>query len=683
METPTQDHSFQDEVDKTILEEAGTSSWIQPRPGDFVTVECRSSSGPSVIYHWRVGCSSVTTLTIGGVDLERCVKTMRKGETATFKSKLPESNGVESTLTLEGLERRDDLLKDGRLVRTTVQQGRGYQTPRDGSELRVRYARRPAPKVSVQAATPTAAAGVISLELRASEGLREALLSEEVTLLAKALLRQYGGTIVVQAGEGEGQPVRIVRSGEELIPTPAAYTIKTAAGVLLRELDKMAGVEPFMPAIEVPMVVRESGCVCAMRDWLPGLVGLRILADMRAGQRVTVLASSALAFGEKGLPEYGIEPNTDLEYDVELTGIYKWDDVSVGGTGNVLKKTVKEGEGQGMPAEGLEVTAMVEVKDDDSGKVLLEKQELKFEAGLGKYCAALEETVLLMKKGEEVVVKCLDVASCTDPALNLVGEEKKLMNFYIELIDFDASDIYSMEEPAKLARCTKCKEAGSRFFQAGAIHRALRRYSHVAGCLSYMEDWKDAAVKEEAAALRKVCNLNAAACWLKLNSFKDAESACNLVLRDEPTNIKALFRKAKALEGCSEWRQAEQILRKVLELDKENKEAARTLLKVRQMAKQEEDEKKAIFSKMAKGIAKDAKSMVGPDAEPAAAEAKSPKKPEESHTPTTKATEAAPEHKQEPETPEVDGAAICRTLCVAASMVVGLTVVSTAVRRYR
>merc|ERR1711956_203913 len=66
-----------------------------------------------------------------------------------------------------------------------------------------------------------------------------------------------------------------------------------------------------------------------------------------------------------------------------------------------------------------------------------------------------------------------------------------------------------------------------------------------------------------------------------------------------------LFRRDQALNKLGEYREAGQIIRRVLELDLDNKEAQRTLVRLRQAAKAEAEEQKGMFSRMARGIVED------------------------------------------------------------------------------
>ena len=78
--------------------------------------------------------------------------------------------------------------------------------------------------------------------------------------------------------------------------------------------------------------------------------------------------------------------------------------------------------------------------------------------------------------------------------------------------------------------------------------------------------------------VRRVLHLNLAQCALKSGDWLVVRAACEFVLTDEPTNVKALFRLARAFEGEGELSSAMGVLSaRLLEVEPTHKEA-RTLL---------------------------------------------------------------------------------------------------------
>ncbi|KAG2313631.1 hypothetical protein Bca52824_025188 [Brassica carinata] len=70
--------------------------------------------------------------------------------------------------------------------------------------------------------------------------------------------------------------------------------------------------------------------------------------------------------------------------------------------------------------------------------------------------------------------------------------------------------------------------------------------------------------KKHEKALKEACNLNDAACKLKLKDYKQAEKLCTKVLELESTNVKDLYRRAQAYMELPDSDLAEFDLKKAL-----------------------------------------------------------------------------------------------------------------------
>eukprot|EP00441_Pelagodinium_beii_P045326 CAMPEP_0197624722 /NCGR_PEP_ID=MMETSP1338-20131121/4268_1 /TAXON_ID=43686 ORGANISM="Pelagodinium beii, Strain RCC1491" /NCGR_SAMPLE_ID=MMETSP1338 /ASSEMBLY_ACC=CAM_ASM_000754 /LENGTH=563 /DNA_ID=CAMNT_0043194917 /DNA_START=50 /DNA_END=1737 /DNA_ORIENTATION=+ len=490
--------SFLDDVDKEIITEAPPEAWYQPKAGDVLEVEverCRSEGGEDRKLHkWTLG--SPAPVTIPGLDVDRCVRTMRCGETAFLRSK--KEVKAAATLRLLSLERNEDILGDGRLMRRTLREGRGWKTPKAPCEVLLRF--------SWQA----------------------------------------------------------LASGDKIPETGQA-------------------------AKEVAMSIKNGSCT-GSADWIPGIYGLRVLTDLRVGQRCLVQLSSELLSGSPIERPPGSGP---LEYDIELLQIFTFEDISLDRSEKIMKKVTREGDGYSKPVEGATVKLRIQVDGAE--------REISAEAASGRFCAALEEAVLSMKKHEICEVRCSDPEACRDE--ELAFGPGLLVVFLLELLDFEELDVFSSAENQRVEYCSRRKEVGSFFFQKSSWRQALKRYQVVTSNLGYLHSWKNEASKAQAMSLRKACHLNIAACWLKLEEWLEASKACDAVLTDEPHNVKALFRRGQSLKELKEFREAEKCFRKVLAVQADNKEATRMLVQLRQMVKSEVEQQKEMFSRMARGIA--------------------------------------------------------------------------------
>merc|ERR1712048_1192610 len=166
-----------------------------------------------------------------------------------------------------------------------------------------------------------------------------------------------------------------------------------------------------------------------------------------------------------------------------------------------------------------------------------------------------------------------------------------------------AKDTYSLSEDEKLAFGSGRKDVGSNLFRKGRINLALERYKKVIDMFSYIDNYQEDN-KVKAKELKKVCELNRAACQLKVKDYWAAKTSCNNALKEDTQNVKALFRRAQAELGLKNFLDCMKDLKRVLELDPTNKEA-RALYKDAQAGQKEEDKKsKGLYAKMCAGLGK-------------------------------------------------------------------------------
>lgn len=589
-------------VQKEILEEAAADVWHRPKKGDLVTVEVVKDSEPSRTLTWTAGSIARSEGAAEhpcfpfDIDLDHCVQSMRDGEIAKFSA----SDGPSSSFTAKLIEheRVEDLTDCGGLTRRTVLGGRGVQVPRAGTELSLRFTWRvlPVPLESSAAAVeePTAGSdatltggdivatvilGVVRPKEETgeetetvSDGMGPAALAEAdrqeaasawyLARLRRLLLQRSARAGVVETRVDESQSVAAGAPVFQVLDSQGATLAGgekplSAAGACVFIEGKR---EEYVVERDEAIVRMDAGCSCDAAFWLPDASASKVLKDMRPGSRCLVRCAPKYAFGDNGLPAVGIPPGRELEMDLSLLKVMPLEDVSLARDGSVVKRTETEGQGYGQPEDGAEVEIDVEAFDGEGGPTLLTRRRLAFELGSGSFCSAVEETVHTMKKGELCQVRCSDADACADKKLELqLGASGKVV-LRLELVDFKRADLPAMEEPKRVELFTRRKEAGNKLFKEGSARRALKRYLHASSALSYLEHWKDEKAKSEAEALRRLCWLNAANCQLKLGSWQQVESLCSNVLKEEPGNVKALFRSGTALQELGELRDRKSVV---------------------------------------------------------------------------------------------------------------------------
>merc|ERR1712107_95563 len=124
----------------------------------------------------------------------------------------------------------------------------------------------------------------------------------------------------------------------------------------------------------------------------------------------------------------------------------------------------------------------------------------------------------------------------------------------------------------------------------------------VADMFSSVDNMKDETLKSKAKDLKRQCELNKAACFLKLREYADAKKSCDAVLKDQSNNVKAMYRKAQACYEMKDIQECTRGLKRLIEIDSQNRDA-RGLLKRAHVAQKEEDKKsKSLFQNMCKAL---------------------------------------------------------------------------------
>lgn len=129
-----------------------------------------------------------------------------------------------------------------------------------------------------------------------------------------------------------------------------------------------------------------------------------------------------------------------------------------------------------------------------------------------------------------------------------------------------------------LAVSRRARLEGNEHFRRGAYRAATDAYSRALRLLGAGgDDYGDPAMGGGGpGGARAIYTCNRAACWLKRRRWEEAKRDCDAVLRSGRADgiaVKALYRRAKALEGMGFPDEALRDLRRVLELEPGNKDA--------------------------------------------------------------------------------------------------------------
>ncbi|CAN6242106.1 unnamed protein product [Urochloa humidicola] len=328
------------------------------------------------------------------------------------------------------------------------------------------------------------------------------------------------------------------------------------------------------------VVSKSDGVEFAVKDgyFCPALV--KALKTMKKGEKVLLTVKPQYGFGEQGRTASGDEgavpPNATLHIDLELVS---WKTVTlIGDRKRILKKVLKEGEGYERPNDGAVVRVRLIGKLED-GTIFVKKghdgeEPFEFKTDEEQVIEGLDTTVVNMKKGE--------VALATIPPEQAFGSAETKQDlavvppnstvFYeVELVSFEKDkeswDLKSNAE--KIEAAAKKKDEGNAWFKMGKYAKASKRYEKAAKYIEYDSSFSEDE-KKQSKALKISCKLNNAACKLKMKEYREAEKLCTKVLELESTNVKALYRRAQAYIELVDLELSELDIKKALEIDPDN-----------------------------------------------------------------------------------------------------------------
>jgi len=249
------------------------------------------------------------------------------------------------------------------------------------------------------------------------------------------------------------------------------------------------------------------------------------------------------------------------------------DAVDLLGDGKVLKKVLREGDGE-FPKLGDRVTVHYmcrlednTIVDDSRGR----GEPMSFALGQGDVISGWESALPSMRCGELA-------ALIVDPEMSY-GEAQiasvptgSCLHFELELLGIlpaaDASSVLVKEDMSveeRLVEATKSKEQGNMHFKVGSFKDAICAYldaiyflGYEADCDQRAEDglWSDPLRAEERITLALACQLNLCQSLLKLQDHPAALQHAEAAVSLQPDNSKALYRRGLAFMGCGQFLKA-------------------------------------------------------------------------------------------------------------------------------
>lgn len=328
----------------------------------------------------------------------------------------------------------------------------------------------------------------------------------------------------------------------------------------------------------------------------PGLV--RGIGTMGRGERARFsIAAGRYAERPNQSPSQPQDP--DLEYEVELVDY--WEVESLTKDDGIIMTTMRDTGAFDKPSEDCTVHVRYQLRT--ASGVLVDQSDpagepFAFVVGSGPL-DAFDIGVCALATGDKALLEIRDpiYAYGSEGRPPHVGPNDCL-ELELELVSFiKAKPVFQQTIDEKLATMQRRKDEGNRLFARGSMRRAIQKYRAVPKVIHSTE-----ALSREQAAARNAhllaAHLNRAMALLNLNKFARARRQADAALALEPNSTKGLFRRAKACSALHEHDQALSDLRKLLQLEPDNKPAAAMAAKEAQLAAREREKAKAVYSKM-------------------------------------------------------------------------------------
>ncbi|XP_069783931.1 peptidyl-prolyl cis-trans isomerase FKBP8 [Narcine bancroftii] len=272
------------------------------------------------------------------------------------------------------------------------------------------------------------------------------------------------------------------------------------------------------------------------------------------------------------------EPNSGEAQDEarSLDSSHKPDEEWMQVLGNELlrKKVLIAGQNQEpRPQKGQNVTVWLKMTLED-GTEVEDDPSLTFTVGDGDVIQALDLCIQLMDPGEVALIisdakyayGCLGSSQPTVPSNATVHIEIQLLSVK------DCPDIELLPGKERLLLTNKKRERGNAYFVRNEYVFAINSYDIALNILNSSSKVEFSPEEEQEMLDVKVkCLNNLAASQLKLEHYKAALKSSNAALKQQPNNIKSLFRKGKVLTLQGEYTEAILVLKQAARLQPSNK----------------------------------------------------------------------------------------------------------------
>ncbi|TKR94899.1 hypothetical protein L596_009131 [Steinernema carpocapsae] len=301
--------------------------------------------------------------------------------------------------------------------------------------------------------------------------------------------------------------------------------------------------------------------------------------------------ASKKAEGDTGKKEKDEEPKEEIDSKPVEEG---WEDIL--GSGHLQRKIEVEGKEDKKPRKGQYVT----VKIEDTLLKVDSHDELTFILGFGMVIDAWEMVVLLMKEGE----KCKVRASARFAYGSVGHSEPKISpdqdtEYTIELLSIGDSPTFSnMPFEEFSAFIDSLKARGKYFFQREEYDKAVYVYKRSMDLMEFEGEGVETEVKKLYSMIRS----NVAMCYSKIGDYRTSKSEAEAALDLDPNNVKAMLKRAQALEQMNEIEDAVEMTKEASEVEPGSPYIARELIRLRGLLKEQRAKERELYKRMLAGL---------------------------------------------------------------------------------
>lgn len=289
--------------------------------------------------------------------------------------------------------------------------------------------------------------------------------------------------------------------------------------------------------------------------------------------------------------------------------------VDVLGNGQLIKKTLKKSDDPRSPMRGELITVSYTGKLDN-GTIVEKEENISLHLGDYEVVQGLDLAIPLMLVGEVAEVICdprfaygqIGLKNDDNPELSIPPDAK--ITYEVNLLDTkfeEHADLKNFEIRKKYGN--RKKERANFWYNRNEFNIAIQLYRRALEYLDDRDGDPDANIDNEDLELsnadlqsilddRLVVYNNLAMAQIKISAYDAALASVEHVLRCQPDNHKALYRKGRILEGKGDTKGAISLLQKAATLEPDSRTIQQDLAKLIIKARREEHNEKEMYQKM-------------------------------------------------------------------------------------